>query len=283
MSPWRHRSGPALRGGPLPVLGVTVSVVGHVIFLGALTIFAGLWNHSSPSKVYVVNLVSGVASPRSGPLQGLKSQTLPPLPPTSPYSPHEPSELAPPKLPPLPALTKPATHPPLPTALPSLEERKPQLSPTLAEPARPRDLHPPTPSYLEKRNLSSPSASEPAGKPSEGPRQLAPSDGTKAVSAEVSDFPFAWYLRQVLVKVEQGWAKRPPISAPPGRPIIFVEILRDGSINPPRLETSSGNPFYDQAAVRAITEASPFPPLPLEWSRPTLRIKFGFELQSSRG
>jgi TonB family protein len=107
--------------------------------------------------------------------------------------------------------------------------------------------------------------------------------GTRAVSADVSDFPFAWYLRQVLAKVEQGWSRRPPISEPRERPVIFVEILRDGSIAPPRIERSSGNAFYDQAALRAVIEASPFPELPKEWKRPTLRIEFGFELPPSRG
>lgn len=104
-----------------------------------------------------------------------------------------------------------------------------------------------------------------------------------AVSAEVSDFPFTWYLNRVQRKVAERWAEQPRVSQPAQRPLILVEILRNGSIRPPRLEKSSGDNFYDQAAVRAITEASPFPPLPEEWNRPTLRILFGFELQASRG
>jgi protein TonB len=122
---------------------------------------------------------------------------------------------------------------------------------------------------------------EPRASPT--PRQPDPSPGTTAVSTQVSDFPFTWYLSRVQLKVTERWAEQPRISEPPQRPFIFVEILRDGSIKPPRLEKSSGNAFYDQAALRAIIEASPFPPLPQEWNRPTLRILFGFELQPARG
>ena len=58
-----------------------------------------------------------------------------------------------------------------------------------------------------------------------------------------------------------------------------MEIQRDGSIAAPRIETSSGSTFYDRAALRAISEASPFPPLPADWSKPALRVLFNFELK----
>lgn len=254
MGPWK-RLGPALRSGPLPVFGVTVSVLGHAILLGSLALVAGLWTQSNQPKVYVVNLVAGLASPRPSPLPA-----LPPLPTASPPLPE-----SPPDLPPLPTLARPAPQLP-PAALPPRELPRP------VESFQPRDL--PRGQTAER---TSPSEARPVA------RQPAPAGGPTAVSAEVSDFPFAWYLRQVLGKVEQEWAKRPPISDPPQRPVIFVEILRDGSISPPRVEKSSGNAFYDQAAVRAITNASPFPRLPDEWTRPSLRILFGFELRPIRG
>jgi protein TonB len=62
-----------------------------------------------------------------------------------------------------------------------------------------------------------------------------------------------------------------------------VEIQRDGSIQVPRVEQSSGNPLYDQAALRAIVDASPFPPLPQDWARPSLRVMFRFDLMRDRG
>lgn len=329
MSPWRYRAGPALRGGKLPVAGVLVSVLGHALLAGALVLVAGLWTSSSPSRVYVVNLVAGLGSPIPGPAPAVNPQPRPQPPAprrTSPSALDE-SVAAVPKLPPLPVVAKPATPLPPPATLPRVEERKPPLPqrlaapprppdlapstlprlaererplpPRLAEPPRPHDVLPKTQRLDEKEQIVAPkipaappppsiaervSGSPPAEpRPSPTPRQAEPSQGMTAVSAQVSDFPFTWYLSRVQLKVAERWSEQPRISEPPQRPLIFVEIFRDGSIKPPRLEKSSGNAFYDQAALRAVIEASPFPPLPQEWNRPTLRILFGFELQSARG
>ena len=99
------------------------------------------------------------------------------------------------------------------------------------------------------------------------------------MTLDVTDFPHAWYLRQVLQKVEERWQTQNRPNEPEQKPRIYVEIHRDGSIAPPRIEQSSGSSFYDRAALRAISEASPFPPLPADWSKPALRVLFNFELK----
>jgi protein TonB len=98
-----------------------------------------------------------------------------------------------------------------------------------------------------------------------------------------SDFPHAWYLRQVLAKVEREWQKQAQIAELPDKPLVMVEIQRDGSIGMPKIEKSSGNAFYDQAALRAIMDARPFAPLPAEWIRPSLRVMFSFDFKPERG
>jgi TonB family protein len=107
--------------------------------------------------------------------------------------------------------------------------------------------------------------------------------GSGALTLDATDFPHAWYLRQVLQKVEESWHRQGQPGDPPSRPLVFVEIQRSGSIGAPRIEKTSGNAFYDQAALRAITEASPFPPLPADWTRPGLRLLFRFELRPQKG
>ncbi|MBI4607562.1 MAG: TonB family protein [Candidatus Rokubacteria bacterium] len=333
MGPWRRRPGPALRGGTLPMRGMTASVAGHVLAL-VLAFLAGIWSEPR-AKVYVVNLVAGLPSPRPEPSSAVRAQPVaappkaPPAVPRTPQLPPRPAEARPAELPPRPAdvarppdlpprraevvrpgelepvhlpdpklpparraeVVRPAELPPPTLARP--EERKPVLPPRVAELPRAREVPPLAPRREAKDQpaerpapprVSPLPASESTSRPAEAPpaRSLVAGQGKATVSAD-SDFPFAWYLRQVLSKVEEEWAKRPPISDPPQRPIIFVEILRNGSINQPRLEKKSGNEFYDQAALRAIINASPFPRLPDEWNRPTLRIQFGFELQSGRG
>lgn len=107
--------------------------------------------------------------------------------------------------------------------------------------------------------------------------------GAGALSLDASDFPHAWYLRQVLQKVQGEWQRQNQRSDPGQKPLVFVEIQRDGSIRTPKIEQSSGNPLYDQAALRAIVDASPFPPLPPDWSRASLRVMFRFDLERGRG
>jgi len=120
--------------------------------------------------------------------------------------------------------------------------------------------------------------------PAAPPGQISGSlTGTGVRTLEASDFPHAWYLRQVLTKVEREWQKQGQIAEPGQKPLIMVEILRDGSTSPPRIEKSSGNAFYDQAALRAVMDARPFAPLPGDWTRPSLRVMFSFDFKPERG
>ena len=102
-------------------------------------------------------------------------------------------------------------------------------------------------------------------------------------SLAVSDFPFTYYLRQIHAKISERWAPPRPAARGGERAIIAFEIGRDGSIKEPTLEKSSGLTLYDQSALRAVAEASPFPPLPPEFKAPSLRVHFGFEFQPDQG
>jgi protein TonB len=106
---------------------------------------------------------------------------------------------------------------------------------------------------------------------------------TGSLTLDVADFPFTYYLRQIQAKISERWA--PPRAAAAGaeRAVVLFEIDRDGQIKEPRLEKGSGNPLYDQSALRAIIEASPFPPLPPEFKAPSLRVHFGFEWKPDKG
>jgi protein TonB len=102
---------------------------------------------------------------------------------------------------------------------------------------------------------------------------------TGSVAVDGSDFPFTYYLRLIQSKIGERWS--PPRAAAGGgeRVVVLFEIQRDGQVREPQVEHSSGNKLYDQAAIRAVGEASPFPPLPPEYKQPTLRVHFGFSNQ----
>lgn len=58
--------------------------------------------------------------------------------------------------------------------------------------------------------------------------------------------------------------------------IIVLIIERNGNIQKFWFEKKSGNPVYDQTALRAIKKAEPFPPLPREFDGNTLEIGIRF-------
>ena len=102
---------------------------------------------------------------------------------------------------------------------------------------------------------------------------LGVSDMTAQTHLRVTDFPFAWYLRWVQIAVAQKWEGH---TREGSQPQVVFEIDRDGNIRGLAIEKSSGDPPYDQAALRAINQAAPFPPLPEDFKGAFLRVEIGF-------
>jgi TonB family protein len=65
--------------------------------------------------------------------------------------------------------------------------------------------------------------------------------------------------------------------------VAVIQIARNGQLSNVAIEKTSGNPYYDQAALRAITDAVPFPPLPAEYDAAVLTIHLGFNFAPDRG
>jgi TonB family protein len=81
-----------------------------------------------------------------------------------------------------------------------------------------------------------------------------------AVMSETPGFSFPPYVAIVRDKVERNW--NPPPGAKGATVKVVFRILRSGRVGDARLIESSGNFYFDQAAMRAILSSSPFPPLP---------------------
>ncbi len=274
--PELRRRRPELPRARVPLAAIGVSALGHVF---CLALFAGmiLWSGWHQSKVYMVNLVPTVAAVGS---------------PTAPA--HNPS------LPARPAPSLPSRAP-APAPTPEPRERLIREAPKLPEPSLPspklptrsalvrpgeKELpsvaSPTTPQRVDKpEKVDRPVESRPAPVPPRGLPTGSPS-GVGALSLDASDFPYAWYLRQVVQKITEAWDRQNQVKEPDQPPRVIFEIRRDGSIGTPKLEASSGNSLYDQAALRAIVEASPFPPLPQDWSKPSLVLGGNFALRPKR-
>ena len=104
---------------------------------------------------------------------------------------------------------------------------------------------------------------EPAAGPAVPEQGPAKSGGTSegvAVGTTSSEFKFPPYLAIVREKIEQNW--NPPPSSKNVTAKVLFKILRSGRVDDPKLEKSSGQFYFDQAAIRAILLSNPFPPLP---------------------
>jgi periplasmic protein TonB len=58
--------------------------------------------------------------------------------------------------------------------------------------------------------------------------------------------------------------------------VITFDIMRDGSVRNPKIAQRSGNPTLDYSALRAVTDAGPFPPLPANYNGSSTDVELRF-------
>jgi TonB family protein len=287
----RPRPGPALRPAPLPVTAALLSALTHGALAALVIVGAHVFARAQP-KTYVVNLVPAVAA--VGTPQG-----RPAVPPRAEEPPPRVTQRTPAELPEraTPRAAPPTPPPDLPARSPSLPEL-PARTPTLPEPratlprpsTAPRAGDKELPPIASAATPPAPVPTPPAPAPSVTSRAEPPApalgrpsgsaQGSGAVTLNVSDFPFAWYLAAIHRKVTERWEGR----ALQGRqPVVTFEIARDGQVSNVAIKDSSGNRYYDITAMRAIAEAAPFPKLPDEFPGSVLRVHMGFNFAQDRG
>ncbi len=98
------------------------------------------------------------------------------------------------------------------------------------------------------------------------------------MSGPLSQFP--GYLQIMENKISGQWTP-PPISmqGEGAGAIIQFNVRKDGRIESVEIEKSSGNKFFDLAAMRAISQAHPLPPLPEDLNEERLTVHFSFTVQ----
>jgi TonB family protein len=259
----RLHLGPALRRLRLPLRSTVVSVVFHAAFVLAVLWGNAVWGGSQPKPV-IVNLVPAVAAvgaPQGSPGLPPRREDLPPPRPTPTDLPsREPSRDLPARdLPPS------LADQGVPPRTPGLPRPSDKELPTVAGVRTPAPA-PPTPAPV----LPTPAPAPPA--PPLGQLGGSP-QGVGALTLNVTDFPYAWYIAAVHRKIKERWDG---YALAGQQPAVIFEIGRDGGLKRAVVDKSSGNPYYDQAAVRAVTEANPFPPLPADFKKPTLTVGLQF-------
>ena len=125
------------------------------------------------------------------------------------------------------------------------------------------------------------SSQEAAGSGSQkGGGSTAASSGVDILS-DTRGVDFGPYIKQVIHATRGAWYKVIPESARPpqykqGRVAIRFKIDPMGRVSGMVLEYPSGDIGLDRAAWGGITGASPYPPLPAEFTGPYLELRFGF-------
>ena len=73
----------------------------------------------------------------------------------------------------------------------------------------------------------------------------------------------------MLGQIRRNWA-RPPIEGV--RTVVTFRVLSDGRITDVSVQRPSGSRSFDLAAVRALRNASPLPPLPASYRQGSLTV-----------
>lgn len=169
--------------------------------------------------------------------------------------------------------------PPEPEPLPEPEpeeDDEPALPPPESQPEpepEPEPAETEPPARPEPSPANAPTTAEPGPVGPEGSPEGAPG-GTSRLGAQVlgpdgASFPYDYYLEQMLGQIRQSWT-RPPMDGV--RALISFRVLADGAIRDIDVRESSGSRSFDLAAVRAVRNASPLPPLPASYRRESLTV-----------
>jgi TonB family protein len=98
--------------------------------------------------------------------------------------------------------------------------------------------------------------------------------GSTGVTGIEGDFPYTIYIDRMKNLIGQHWL-RPQSGNGINTTVSFV-IDRDGTIRDARNEIPSGDGTFDRAALRAVLEASPLPPLPFAYNGTYVGVRLTF-------
>jgi periplasmic protein TonB len=90
---------------------------------------------------------------------------------------------------------------------------------------------------------------------------------------------FGAYADLVVRRVTDKWETNGLAGVSGPMAVITFDIQRDGSIRNAQIAQRSGNTNLDFSALRAITNAAPFPPLPSNYSGSSTSVELRFQLQ----
>jgi protein TonB len=112
--------------------------------------------------------------------------------------------------------------------------------------------------------------------------EVSPAPETGEMSFDAEDFPFAPYIGRMRRKIAANWRVPEGSQGQERFCVIYFRVYRDGTVSNTAIEQSSGLFIFDQAAQRAVVQASPMPPLPQEYHDDYLGVHFSFSYKEER-
>jgi protein TonB len=119
-----------------------------------------------------------------------------------------------------------------------------------------------------------PAQAAPAQSQTQTKNTVAPTGYSGSISVDTAKFPYAYYTNQIVRKINRYWQWSNEFGKL--KTVVFFKISRDGSVNSETIKDSSGDSLFDDQALRAVTMASPFPPLPDGYPDNDLGVYFEF-------
>jgi protein TonB len=181
------------------------------------------------------------------------------------------------------APAKPAETPRIEEPKPPIEEPKPRIEepkPAVEKPpAKPEKNTVPLSPF--GRSTKKGSEAAPAPKPAPAPPAAVPGTttdvpvgGSGVTGLEGGDFPYTLYIQAMHRRIGANWFRPQSGSGSPA--VVYFRILRDGTVTEARVESSSGNPTFDRAALSAVRSSSPLNPLPYGYAGTYLGVHLTF-------
>lgn len=239
------------------------------------------WVVSGAAHLLVLGALFGL-SPPAAPLRSTVIQVV--IPPRRPLGAPDAPSLAPPAAG---SALAPVAAPPR-----SSPARRPRAlpPPSLPAPARAEApapavaAEPPAGTLAVPAAVASPAPAGPAT--ASGPQGSAGSaasapPGSAASAPRGGQGDLQGYLSTITraVSARQRYPAQALLMEQQGDVLVLVSLRADGALSvPPRVLQSSGHPLLDQEALRMVTQAAPFAPLPAPQTSATLRVPIRFHL-----
>jgi TonB family protein len=190
-----------------------------------------------------------------------------------------PASLGRPQAAPAPApVAAPAEPAPAPKAKPVIEKPSEKVLPSAKAMPEPKKAAKP------EKPKPAPGVAKPVGPALELPSAAGAANGSTSgagvsfgasVTSFDADFPFAYYVEQLLSLIGANWFK--PESAEGTSCVISFRVMRSGQVTDVKVDSSSGVSYYDRAAARAVYAANPLPPLPPDYRNESLGVHLKFQ------